>query len=91
MFGDSLGYIASLDVGTTVLRCEIIDSQAKSIGIAYSNVRNMAFRADVVVILSLQVKLHYPKPGYVEIDPDELWEDILDVIHRAISGKSLFN
>lgn len=33
-----------------------------------------------------QVKLVYPQPGYVEIEPDDLFERILQVIKEAIKG-----
>lgn len=27
-----------------------------------------------------------PNPGFVEIDPEELWETLLDVIYNAVIG-----
>lgn len=35
----------------------------------------------------LQVELLYPKPGFVEIDPDRLWEAIVGVINDVLKGK----
>lgn len=34
-----------------------------------------------------QVQLLYPQPGYVEIDPDELWELIIKVIKNTFRGR----
>ncbi|XP_017781360.1 PREDICTED: putative glycerol kinase 5 [Nicrophorus vespilloides] len=65
-------YVATLDVGTTTLRCLIVNSKAEIVGSA-----------------STGMKLVYPQPGFVEIDPDVLWEDVMDVIKEAISSASL--
>lgn len=35
------------------------------------------------------MKLLYPKPGYVEIDPDELWRIIVNVVKVGLTGKLL--
>ncbi|XP_045490665.1 putative glycerol kinase 5 [Pieris rapae] len=35
------------------------------------------------------VILHYPEPGYVEIDPDELWNSVVDVINKALNCAKL--
>lgn len=32
------------------------------------------------------MKLHYPQTGHVEIEPDDLFETVLDVIKEAIKG-----
>ncbi|XP_072388160.1 glycerol kinase 5 isoform X1 [Diabrotica undecimpunctata] len=72
MSGDSKGYIAALDVGTTTIKCHIINSSARSIGFA-----------------SHLVKLHYPHPGWVEIIPDELFQNIIQVIHQAIKNANV--
>lgn len=37
-------------------------------------------------MISVQVKLHYPKPGYVEIPPDELLDGIVKVVRLATEG-----
>lgn len=34
-----------------------------------------------------QMELLYPKPAYVEIDPDWLWDTIVRVVKQAIKGK----
>ncbi|CAH1164108.1 unnamed protein product [Phaedon cochleariae] len=72
MSGDSVGYILALDIGTTNLRCHVINSQAKSMG---SSCR--------------KVKLYYPQPGWVEIDPDELFSDILNIVHQAMNDANV--
>ncbi|KAJ8963301.1 hypothetical protein NQ318_018770 [Aromia moschata] len=38
---------------------------------------------------STAVKLHYPKPGYVEIIPDILFNDILEVIKKAVEDANI--
>ncbi|XP_044265706.1 putative glycerol kinase 5 [Tribolium madens] len=65
-------YIACLDIGTTTIRCTIINSLAHTVGSARST-----------------VKLIYPEPGFVEINPDQLWEQILEIINNAVSDASL--
>ncbi|CAH2042421.1 unnamed protein product, partial [Iphiclides podalirius] len=35
------------------------------------------------------VVLHYPKPGFVEIDPDELWKSVINVVNKCIQDASL--
>ncbi|XP_015592528.1 putative glycerol kinase 5 [Cephus cinctus] len=60
-------YIAALDVGTTTVRCHILDESAT-----------------VIAASAEKVELLYPKPGYVEIDPDQLWSAIQRVVKNAI-------
>jgi putative glycerol kinase 5 len=68
----SHSYIAALDVGTTTIRCIILDSSAQTVGSSRST-----------------IKLIYPKPGFVEINPNQLWEQILEVVKNAISDANL--
>ncbi|CAG9860986.1 unnamed protein product [Phyllotreta striolata] len=72
MSQDCKGFIAALDVGTTTIKCHIINANARSIGFA-----------------SEIVKLVYPQPGWVEIEPDEFFESILNVIQRAIKDSNV--
>lgn len=37
----------------------------------------------------LQVNLIYPKPGFVEIDPEQLWKSIIKTIEDAVKGVHL--
>lgn len=37
--------------------------------------------------LLLQIKLLHPKPHYVEIDPNQLWEATVEIIKQAITSK----
>ncbi|XP_015516346.1 putative glycerol kinase 5 isoform X1 [Neodiprion lecontei] len=67
-----LKYVAALDVGTTTVRCHIIDKNVRTIGAA-----------------SEKVEIIYPKPGYVEIDPDRLWETIIRVMKDALQDANL--
>lgn len=34
-----------------------------------------------------KVTLLYPQPGFVEIEPEKLWETVQDVIKSAIKGR----
>lgn len=36
--------------------------------------------------MRLQVHLIYPKPGFVEIDPEQLWNSIIKSIEDAVKG-----
>ncbi|KAK3911022.1 Putative glycerol kinase 5, partial [Frankliniella fusca] len=65
-------FIAALDVGTTSIRCHIIDASG-----------------DVVATATDSVKLLYPKRGYVEIDPEVLWESSKKVVEDAIRAAGL--
>lgn len=65
-------YIASLDIGTTNVRCIIYDKSGKIKGQSKSC-----------------VKLLIPNPGYVEIDPEELWETLLEVIFTAVTNSRI--
>ncbi|KAL4714940.1 hypothetical protein ACJJTC_003091 [Scirpophaga incertulas] len=46
-------------------------------------------RAETVGKAVYSVVLHYPSPGYVEIDPDELWTKIVAVVHKSLQDASL--
>ncbi|XP_003426922.1 putative glycerol kinase 5 [Nasonia vitripennis] len=65
-------YVAALDVGTTTIRCHILNEAGEN-----------------VAINSEKVELLYPKPGYVEIDPDWLWDSIVRVIQQCIKESGL--
>ncbi|KAF5293007.1 hypothetical protein FQA39_LY13776 [Lamprigera yunnana] len=61
-------YIASVDVGTTSIRCHITNSNGETLASS-----------------CIKVKLYYPQPGYVEINPEELWSSVCYVIKTAVS------
>ncbi|KAG0707413.1 putative glycerol kinase 5 [Chionoecetes opilio] len=67
-------YIASLDLGTTTIRCFIYNKQAKICGRAQEKA---------------SVTLLYPAPGRVEMDPDELWDTFMSVVKAAITHAGL--
>ncbi|KAL0869923.1 hypothetical protein ABMA27_006119 [Loxostege sticticalis] len=46
-------------------------------------------RAEAVGKAIDQVILHYPQPGYVEIDPDELWSTVVAVVKKSLQDASL--
>lgn len=35
--------------------------------------------------------LHYPHPGFVEIDPDELWTSVVSVVQKSLRGELNLN
>ncbi|KAJ8670409.1 hypothetical protein QAD02_001668 [Eretmocerus hayati] len=65
-------YVAALDVGTTTIRCHVLDENGHS-----------------VKACTEKVKLLYPKPGYVEIDPDWLWDAIVRVVKECFQGSGI--
>jgi glycerol kinase len=37
---------------------------------------------------SREITQHYPQPGWVEHDPDEIWQSVADVVPRALAGRT---
>lgn len=66
------GYILSVDVGTTSIRCHIYDKSAT-----------------VKASCTRKVTLLYPKPGWVEMDPEELWQNFVGVVKGAVQDSGL--
>lgn len=52
-------------------------------------VRNTNKNNNVLYFFLIQIKLIYPEPGFVEIDPDHLWEIIVKVIKDTLKSKLL--
>uniref|UniRef100_A0A1Y9H2M2 Glycerol kinase 5 n=1 Tax=Anopheles dirus TaxID=7168 RepID=A0A1Y9H2M2_9DIPT len=73
---DARHYIATLDVGTTTIRCFVYAAQTNgepvTVGTAYDH-----------------VDLIYPAPGWVEINPDKLWNSVLQTIQKATEDAKL--
>ncbi|GJQ66308.1 hypothetical protein Trydic_g4353 [Trypoxylus dichotomus] len=65
-------YIAALDIGTTTIRCYVINSRAETVGNAVT-----------------KTKILYPQSGYVEIEPDDLWNTVISITKEAISNANL--
>ncbi|XP_037078666.1 LOW QUALITY PROTEIN: putative glycerol kinase 5 [Pollicipes pollicipes] len=65
-------FVAALDVGTTSVRCVVLDRRMERRGLCRRPVR-----------------LLYPQPEHVEIDPDQLFEAVCEVIRGAISDAGL--
>lgn len=90
-------YIASLDIGTTSIRCFIYDVNVQIVGKACSNViSEIVFHTFHThrfwlnnILFQLQIELLYPQPGYVEINPDDLWHKIVATIQNAIADANL--
>lgn len=94
---DKTKYIAALDVGTTTIRCFIYDNNVQIVGKASDKVNNIYLKKNLgkekftshTFFGYLQIELLYPQPGYVEINPDELWRKIISVIVSAIEDAKL--
>ncbi|KAE8753133.1 hypothetical protein FOCC_FOCC000056 [Frankliniella occidentalis] len=106
-------FVAALDVGTTSIRCHIVDASGNVIATATDSVDNKPSRKSPVklyITINKQctanphlntsrtetaehfrgrVKLLYPKRGYVEIDPEVLWESSRKVVEDAIKAAGL--
>lgn len=65
-------YVASLDIGTTTIRCYIFDSNINICGRATD---------DIVLI--------YPQVGYFELEPEQLWNSVINTIESAIKDAKL--
>lgn len=46
-------------------------------------------KAEIISKADDQIILHYPHPGFVEIDPDELWTSIISVVHQSLNDAKL--
>lgn len=46
-------------------------------------------RANVVTSAQQEFPQHYPKPGWVEHDPEAIWRSVVDVTRRAIADSGL--
>ncbi|XP_014212475.1 putative glycerol kinase 5 [Copidosoma floridanum] len=65
-------YLVALDVGTTTVRCHVLDESGTNVATSFE-----------------KVELLYPKPGYVEIDPDWLWGAVVRVMRRCIQDSGV--
>ncbi|XP_041984824.1 putative glycerol kinase 5 [Aricia agestis] len=62
-----------------------------SLDIGTTTIRSYIYnsKTDIVGKSIGQVILHYPFPGHVEIDPDEIWESILNVVKESLQDAKL--
>ncbi|XP_023937015.1 putative glycerol kinase 5 [Bicyclus anynana] len=62
-----------------------------TLDIGTTTIRSVIYnsRTEIVGKAVDQVVLHYPIPGYVEIDPDELWKSIVGVVDTALQNAKL--
>ena len=53
--------------------------------------RAMIFREDGTCVASAQETFdqHYPKPGWVEHDPEDLWRTVCDCIRQALAKANI--
>ncbi len=66
-------YILALDQGTTSSRAAIYDIETKRI----------------ICIRNKQLSQHYPIPGWVEHDPEEIWEGQLEALKSAVDDSGI--
>ena len=64
-----MGYIASVDQGTTSTRCILFDHAGNVVSMAQKEHRQI-----------------YPRPGWVEHEPLEIWANTQQVLARALAG-----
>lgn len=89
MSGDSSAtYLVAIDVGTTNVRCLIINSSGITVGKAYQKVKSYYFE-NAFLNAYFQVQIYQPQPGWMEINPDELFTSVLEVMHTAIEGRNV--
>uniref|UniRef100_A0A8D8WLW1 Glycerol kinase 5 n=1 Tax=Cacopsylla melanoneura TaxID=428564 RepID=A0A8D8WLW1_9HEMI len=67
-------YILCLDIGTTNIRCAICDPQ---------------FKNQIKSIVYDKLQILYLPNGNVEIDPQQLWIQILNLIRKCISTSNI--
>ncbi|CAH2089560.1 unnamed protein product [Euphydryas editha] len=62
-----------------------------SLDIGTTTIRSFIYnsRTDIVGKAVDQVILHYPKSGFVEIDPDELWTSVVGVVKTCLQNAKL--
>ncbi|XP_045452645.1 putative glycerol kinase 5 [Melitaea cinxia] len=62
-----------------------------SLDIGTTTIRSFIYnsRTEIVGKAVDQVILHYPKSGYVEIDPDELWTSVVGVVKSCLQNAKL--
>lgn len=78
-----------LDIGTTTIRCLIIESDSKILGSAFRKVEISGYNFCCWLFI-FKVQLVYPGEGRVEIDPKFLWENVVAVVNSALYGKEFF-
>ncbi|KAK4288770.1 hypothetical protein Pmani_038223 [Petrolisthes manimaculis] len=66
------GYVASLDLGTTTMRCLVYNRRAEVVGRAQE-----------------KINLLYLETGWVEMEPEEVWHNFVNVIRAALSNAKL--
>lgn len=59
-----------------------------ALDVGTTTIRCFIYNDNVTTIGSAteQVNLIYPKPGYVEIDSNQLWNSIIKTIENAVKG-----
>ncbi|XP_061384093.1 putative glycerol kinase 5 isoform X1 [Danaus plexippus] len=62
-----------------------------SLDIGTSTIRSVIYNTQTEILGKAvdQVTLHYPSPGFVEIDPDELWKSVVGVVNKSLQNANL--
>nr|XP_032519870.1 LOW QUALITY PROTEIN: putative glycerol kinase 5 [Danaus plexippus plexippus] len=62
-----------------------------SLDIGTSTIRSVIYNTKTEILGKAvdQVTLHYPSPGFVEIDPDELWKSVVGVVNKSLQNANL--
>ena len=75
---DEGGIVVAIDQGTQSSRCILY---------AY-NSNNKMIDDDKIAVGSAPVQQWYPKPGWVEQDPEALWDSVVAAVNEAVSSVS---
>ncbi|XP_049876871.1 putative glycerol kinase 5 [Pectinophora gossypiella] len=78
-------------VSTDTVDKDMEENYVLTLDIGTTTIRSFIYnsRAESVGNAVDQVVLHYPSPGFVEIDPDELWNSIVGVVQKSLKNANL--
>jgi glycerol kinase len=62
-----MGYILSIDLGTTSVRAVIVSKEGK-----------------ILAIAKREITQYYPNHGFVEHDPEEIWQSLQETIRKVL-------
>ncbi|XP_039616292.1 putative glycerol kinase 5 [Polypterus senegalus] len=68
-----------------------LDGYVLSVDVGTTTIRGYIYDRDGSVrgASSKKIKLLYPKPGWVEIDPEELWQQFVSIVKEAVQAAGL--
>ena len=75
----------------TSIRRDLMEKYMLSIDQGTTSSRAMIFRNDGTCVASAQepFEQHFPKPGWVEHDPEDLWNTVCDCIRQALAKANI--